>query len=63
MEPVKAPREKLEGGYGRRKGGTEAWVGGRLYWSLASHIQEDWKKDEAEDFESRAKDPRFSTRI
>jgi len=62
MEPVKAPREKPEGGYGRRKGVIEAWVGDRLHWSLAAHLKEGWKKDEVEDFESRAKDPRFSTR-
>jgi len=63
MEPGKAPREKPEEGYGRLKEDTEAWVGGRLHWSLAPHIQGDWKRDEVEDFESRAKDPRFSTRI
>ena len=62
MEPVKAPREKTEWGYGRRKGALGAWVGDRLHWSPGAHLKEGRKKDEVEDFEPRAKDPRFSTR-
>jgi len=63
MEPGKAPREKAEEECGLLKEDTEAWVGGRLHWRLAPHIQGDRRRDEVEGFESRVKDPRFSTRI
>ena len=62
MEPLKAPGERAEGGNGPRKGVREVWVGDRLHWRLAAHLKARLKKDEVEDFGSRARDPRFSTR-